>query len=190
MKLILRTPRAILRPLTPADTDLIWPYVSDSEVSKYMSWNAHKNKSETRNFLKRIQAERKKGQNISWGILIGDQFAGIISIISIMRTHRALTYDKAELAYWLAPNFRKKGIMTEAGLRVIDYAFKHLGIHRLTVSHVSQNTESEKLIKRWNFRYIGEESEAFKKNGTWYNHRLYELLNRNHEPLRSTPNKL
>jgi RimJ/RimL family protein N-acetyltransferase len=66
--------------------------------------------------------------------------------------------------------------MSEAGRLVIDCAFNKLGFHRLTVSHVSQNKASERLIKKWNFRYIGEEREAFMKKGVWHNHKLYERL--------------
>ncbi len=78
------------------------------------------------------------------------------------------------------PGYQKKGIMTEVGVKVIDFAFKELGFHRLTVSHVSSNKASEQLINRWNFKYIGEEREAFQKNGIWYNHKLYELLGKDY----------
>jgi RimJ/RimL family protein N-acetyltransferase len=177
---ILKTDRLLLRPISVDDVDLIWPYVSDPEIPKYMSWDAHKDKSETKQFLQRIQEERKNGRSIVWAIFIDNQFCGIISLIAIIRKHRSLTYDKAELAYWLGRNFQKKGIMKEAGKKVIHFAFKEMGFHRLTVSHFTQNKASETLIKRWKFRYIGEEREAFRKHGKWYNHKLYELLDRDY----------
>jgi RimJ/RimL family protein N-acetyltransferase len=66
--------------------------------------------------------------------------------------------------------------MTEAGRRVLQFAFQELGLHKIFVSHFSVNKASENLIKRLGFRYIGEQREEFQKAGVWYDHKLYELL--------------
>jgi [ribosomal protein S5]-alanine N-acetyltransferase len=177
----IKTERLLLRPLKVDDLETIWPYVSNPEIPKFMSWDAHKDKAETQKFLERIQKDMTDGKSILWAIFLKEKFCGIISLIAILRKHRSLTYDKAELAYWLALEYQKRGIMTEAGKAVIAFAFKQLGFHRLTVSHIPENNASENLIKRWDFRYIGEEREAFMKNGKWYNHKLYELLVSDHK---------
>jgi [ribosomal protein S5]-alanine N-acetyltransferase len=174
--LTIKTDRLFLRPLTVDDIEIIWPHVSNPEIPKYMSWDAHMDKTETQKFLERIHEDMADGKSILWAIFLKEQFCGIISLISIIRRHRSLTYDKAELAYWLAPKYQKQGIMTEAGKAVIGVAFQKLGFHRLTVSHMPENKASENLIKKWQFRYIGEEREAFMKNAKWHNHKLYELL--------------
>ena len=51
--LVLKTRRLTLRPTTSEDVELIWPYVSDPNIPKYMSWNPHNDKSETKAFLNR-----------------------------------------------------------------------------------------------------------------------------------------
>ncbi len=173
---VLESDRFLLRPISVGDVDHVWPHVSDSEIARYMSWEPHSDKGETKAFLERLENEMTKGKSITLAILMDNKFCGIISLISIIRKHRALVYDKAELAYWLASKCQKKGIMLEAGKHVIDLAFNKLGFHRLTVSHVTQNKASERLIKRWQFRYVGGEREAFMKDGEWFNHKLYELL--------------
>lgn len=179
--LAIRTGRLLLRPLRLEDAETIWPYISDPDLPKYMSWEAHQDIGETLRFLERIQEEMRNEKTIVWGIFLDGQFCGIISLISIIRKHRSLIYNKAELAYWLAHKYQKQGIMTEAGQAVINFTFNKLGVHRLTVGHVTENEASEKIIKRWNFRYIGEEKEAFMKNDRWYNHKLYELLVSDHK---------
>ncbi len=172
----LQTERLFLRPISVEDIDDIYPHVTDPEIAKHMSWKPHKNKDQTLEFLERLQIEMKNDKTYTWSIFINDKFCGIVSLLSILRKHRALTYDRAELAYWVGREFHKKGIMTEACKRVIDFAFDDLKLHRITVSHSSENEASEALIKKLNFRYIGEEQEAFQKNGAWLNHKLYELL--------------
>ena len=47
---ILRTERLLLRPLELDDVDLLWPDIADGEISKYMAWEAHTDKSQTVNF--------------------------------------------------------------------------------------------------------------------------------------------
>lgn len=174
--LIIKSDRLLLRPINTNDVENVWPHVSDPKIGKYMSWNHHEDKSETEEFLDRLEREMKAGKTVTWAIFAEGQFCGIISLIAIIRRHRALVFNKAELAYWLGLKFQRRGIMSEAGKLVIDYAFERLGFHRLTVSHVTQNQASERLIRKWQFRYVGEEREAFMKDGEWYNHKLYELL--------------
>ena len=175
-KYLLKTPRLVLRSISLKDVDDLWPHVSDPDTCRYMSWHPHKDKTETKMFVERVISEMDEDKSYTWTIFFHDEFCGIISLIGILRKHRALTYDRAELAYWLGKRFQHKGIMTEAGQRIIEFAFKELGIHRLVVSHVPQNNSSKRLIKRWNFKYIGTEREAFNKNGQWFDHNLYELL--------------
>jgi RimJ/RimL family protein N-acetyltransferase len=172
----IKTNRLILRPISSEDLGDVYPHVTDPEIAKYMSWEPHRNIEQTRKFIERLQVEKENDKSYTWSIFLDNQFCGIVSLIAILRKHRALTYDKAELAYWLGHGFQGKGIMTEACEQVIDFAFTKLKLHRLTVSHACGNKASEGLINRLNFRYIGEEREAFKKNGVWIDHKLYELL--------------
>jgi RimJ/RimL family protein N-acetyltransferase len=175
---ILRTERLLLRPLELDDVDLLWPDIADGEISKYMAWEAHTDKSQTVNFLKGEVARQQAGQGITWAVFKDGSFCGIFSIIGLVKTHRALTYNKAELAYWLSRKYQGEGIMTEAGRRVLQFAFQQLGLHKLFVSHFSINKASENLIKRLGFRYVGEQLEEFQKDGVWHNHKSYELLER------------
>jgi len=177
--LIFKTKRLSLKPISTDEIDVIYPNVTDPEIAKYMSWEPHENMQQTRQFVERLESEMKAERTFTWSIYKDNTFCGIISLLAITRQHRSLTYNRAELAYWLDRSCQGKGIMTEACQRVVEFSFNEMKLHRLTVSHVSQNGESEALINRLNFRYIGEETESFKKNGKWYNHKLYELVNSN-----------
>lgn len=178
LNLVLKTDRLLLRPLELADVELIWSDISDPEISKFMAWEAHKDRTQTIDFLTNEVARRKAGNGITWAIFKDNSFCGIFSLIGLLRQHRALTYNKAELGYWLSRRYQGQGIMTEAGRRVLQFAFSELGLHKIFVSHFSVNEASENLIKRLGFRYVGEQHEEFKKAGVWHNHKLYELLDK------------
>ena len=173
---ILKTKRLVLRPLEPGDVDVLWREMSDPEISRYMAWDAHVERLQTDEFVRAEIVRRESGKGITWGIFKEGEFCGIVSLIGIIWFYRALTYNKAELAYWLAIRYHKQGIMTEAALKVMELGFRELGLHKICVSHFVSNIASEHLIKRLGFRYIGEQIEEYKKNGIWYNQKNYELI--------------
>jgi RimJ/RimL family protein N-acetyltransferase len=175
----LSTARLFLRPIRHGDEHLLWPDISDPEIPRYMSWHAHKDPSETARFVANELGRIMTGRGVTWLILNrSEAFCGIISLIGLIRRHRSLIYDRAELAYWLAGRCRGQGIMQEAIAAVVAYSFDTLKLHKVIVSHFSANQASENLIKRSGFRFIGEQVEEFNKDGTWHNHKCYELLDR------------
>jgi RimJ/RimL family protein N-acetyltransferase len=173
---VLKTERLVLKPLELEDVDKLWHEMSDPEISRYMAWEAHTDRSQTLDFVKAEITRYSSGKGVTWGVFRDDEFCGIASLIALMRTHRALTYNKAELAYWLAKRYQKQGIMIEALRQVLKFGFQDLGLHKICVSHFTPNTDSENLIKRLKFRYIGEQIEEYRKKGVWYNQKNYEIL--------------
>lgn len=170
------TERLFLRPLQESDVDLMWPHVSDPEISLQMSWDAHKTKEETLAFIQTTIRGKESGGGIAWGILYQGQLCGIISLEGITRMLRAVRLDTAELGYWIGKDFRNKGLMTEAAKAVIQFAFDKLQLHRITIGHFSENPCSERVIQKLGFRLIGEGKEYAFKHGKWHNHKIYEML--------------
>lgn len=177
------TTRLELTPLTTRDVEAVWPSASDPTVSAYMSWNAHRNKDETRVFLERVESDMASEKAITWGIRSRGEFCGIFSLIDILRFHRALRYDRGELAYWCVPQHQGRGTMSEAGRSVIEFAFVTLGLNRLVVGHHLENVPSQRLIERLGFKPIGIEHQAFMKDGLWIDTKIYELLAGDYKPV-------
>jgi ribosomal-protein-alanine N-acetyltransferase len=181
-ELNLVTARLQLTPLTTRDLEAVWPSVSNPIVSEHMSWNTHQTKEETLRFLERVESDLVSEKAITWGVRSMGDFCGIFSLINILRSHRALRYDRGELAYWCSPEHQRKGIMTEAGQRVIEFSFTKLGLNRLVVGHHLNNVPSQRLIERLGFKPIGIEHQAFMKAGSWIDTTIYELLARDYSP--------
>jgi RimJ/RimL family protein N-acetyltransferase len=173
---VLKTERLTLRVLRESDLEAIWPYVADAEISRFMSWVPHDSMEETRAFISDVRRRMAEGVTIAWIIEEQGNVCGLVSLIGIVRKHRALHYDKAELAYWLGRDFRGRGIATEACEAVLRYAFNRLDLNKIVVAHVTQNDASRDLILRLGFRCVGTEYQHFSKEGQWFDHVLYELL--------------
>lgn len=171
----LTTERLLLRPLKKEDSEMLWPYVSNPEISKDMAWQPHKNIFETQAFVDNTLLNMEQGKCITWCVFFEKKFCGIFSLIGILRQHRSLIYNRAELAYWLGPEFQGKGIMTEAGKRIIDFAFKEFGLNKLVVGHHIINDNSKNLILRLGFKHMYTEEDVFMKNNAWITCMFYEL---------------
>ena len=174
----IETARLTMRPIGNDDAERIWPYVSNPEISRYMSWNAHASIEETRRFIADVRVRMDAGSTVAWVLAERDSknVCGLISLIAIVRTHRALRYDKAELAYWVGPPFQGRGYATEACRAAIAHAFEALDLNKVTVAHAAENEASRALIERLGFRKIGTEYRHFCKDGRWIDHVIYELL--------------
>lgn len=173
---LLHTERLRLLPVTRDDVPVLWPHMRDPAVSRYMSWLPHQSMEETKKFVSNAVARAHKGEVIHWCVWKQEAFCGLFSIIAIKTSHHALTYNQGELAYWCAPAAQGRGVMTEAGKAIIEFAFNTAGFHKLTVAHRPENEPSERLINRLGFRPVGIQREHYCKNGEWHDQHNYELL--------------
>lgn len=180
---ILATPRLRLEPLKEADVDELWPYVSNPEIPKLMAWAPHKDKQRTLEFVRSVEENFRAGRAISWGVRFEGKLVGVFSIISIVRSHHLLTFDKGELAYWIGPEYQGKGIMTEAGVKVLEFGFNQLKLHKIYVGFHAGNKGSQGLIERLKFRFSHKELEAFSKNNEWVDVFYYDMLEREYREL-------
>jgi ribosomal-protein-alanine N-acetyltransferase len=175
MEYTLHTERLSLELLKKEDAEMIWPYASNPAISKDMSWLPHRDISETQAFIDNTLLNMELGKCITWCIFQEKIFCGIFSLIGILKQHRSLIYNRAELAYWLGPEFQGKGIMTEAGKKIIDFAFNEIGLNKLVVGHHIENDNSKNLIERLGFKYLYTEEDVFMKNNAWITCKFYEL---------------
>ncbi len=70
--LSLVTPRLRLRPLVVADAAAMWPDVTDPAVPHYMTWEPHRDLSETLEFLAFCETSLAEGRAATLGIVEPD----------------------------------------------------------------------------------------------------------------------
>lgn len=88
---------------------------------------------------KRIERMHERWQNEQsaiWAIAHpdGGQAVGLIGMDDI-----DLAGGSAEILYWVLPAGRGHGVMVEATKRLSQWAFDHLGLHRLRLCHSMAN---------------------------------------------------
>lgn len=175
LDLVLETARLRLRPFTEADVDDIWPVVSNPDFPKMMSWAAHTNRSETLGFVQAVNKGLEQNAGVVWAVEHEQRVIGSIGLDSMVFAMRALRIDRAELAFWLAPEHWNKGFMTEAADAVMPFAFHTIGLHKVTVGCISDNVASRRVIEKLGFRYVGRLEDDVWRDGRWHSLLRYEL---------------
>ncbi|WP_417482695.1 GNAT family N-acetyltransferase [Maricaulis sp.] len=66
-----------------------------------------------------------------------------------------------EIGYWIAKPFWGRGLATEAGQALIDYARDELAAQAVTAGHYDDNPTSGRVLEKLGFRYTGEACEQF-----------------------------
>ena len=176
LALELRTPRLVLRPLEATDVEALWPHVSDPDLPYFMTWETHRDRAETAQFLAMVAESRAAERGIAWGIHHEGALCGVIGLEGIRRQLGAWQMDSGEIGFWVGRAHRNRGIITEATREVVRFGFEDLGLHKILIGHVAENVASQRVIEKVGFRYIGVRREHLHRHGRWWDHRDYELL--------------
>ena len=87
------------------------------------------------------------------------------------------THNRTELFYHInQPNFKEKGLMSEALKRVIEFGFTESNLHRIEALLDANNTPSLKLLQKNNFTKEGTMREDYVVNGVNSDSECYSLL--------------
>ncbi len=108
-----------------------------------------------------------------FAILYKEQFTGLIGLKDIDNFNQ-----KAEMGYWISPEYQNKGIVTLSAKRLIEYAFGELKLNRLQINVAIGNAQSNKVAQKLNFKLEGivRDGELLSSGFTDIN--MYSLLKR------------
>ncbi|MDO5409963.1 MAG: GNAT family protein [Lachnospiraceae bacterium] len=81
------------------------------------------------------------------------------------------------LGYSLSEANIRKGYMSEAVSRIVEFAFKELHLHRIEANIMPRNKASIGVVQKCHFVKEGFSKKYLKINGVWEDHIHYVLLN-------------
>ena len=175
LDLVLTTGRLRLRPLLESDVDAIWPYVSNPQLCRLASWRAHTDRSQTREQIQRFTEGFAKGACVPWAIEHDGRVIGCINLEGIQYELRAWRINRAELGYWIAPEYWGTGMMTEAASAVLRCTFEMIGLHKLAGGCIAETIGSRRVIEKLGFRPVGRLEDDVWHDGRWWSILRYEL---------------
>jgi len=101
-----------------------------------------------------------------------DALVGVVNISEIVRGN----FQSAYLGYHAFTPHAGQGLMREGLARVLDLAFRQLGLHRLEANIQPANTASIRLVRRLGFRREGFSPRYLKIAHRWRDHERWALL--------------
>jgi ribosomal-protein-alanine N-acetyltransferase len=166
------TDRLLLQEVQPEDQQFIFEGLSHREVIpfygvRYDSFEATKAQM---NWYAKIYDE---GSGISWKIVDRNtkENIGDISVYLYKPEH-----NKAEVGFWLLPQYWHKGFAIEALHAVIDYWKKEKNLHRMEAFVEEGNDASSRLLEKAGFQYEGKMIDCEIKSGNYISLKIYGLI--------------
>ncbi|MGJ0202670.1 GNAT family N-acetyltransferase [Leucobacter sp. gxy201] len=121
-----------------------------------------------------IRAMRKQlrtGRGVPLVMTYDDAVVGQLSISEI--SGGALC--SAQIGYWVAQSVAGRGITPTAVALAIDYAFSHLGLHRIEICLRPENDASRRVVEKLGLRYEGRRHAYIHIDGAWRDHDCFAV---------------
>jgi ribosomal-protein-alanine N-acetyltransferase len=96
-------------------------------------------------------------------------------------------HNRAEIGYWLLPDYWGQGVMTECLPPSSGTPLRPCTCTESWPSWNRPNGQSARLVQKLGFRYEGTLRECELKNGTYIDHAYYALLNPTASPAAARP---
>ncbi|MDE6031267.1 MAG: GNAT family N-acetyltransferase [Oscillospiraceae bacterium] len=155
----IETERLILRQFTIDDAEAMYKnWASDTEVTKFLMWPAHKDISVSEEVLRDWVSNYAKKEFYQWAIVFKEYSDKPIGSIAIVRADE--TVGSAHIGYCIGKPWWHKGIMTEALGAVIDFLFDEVGVNRVESRHDPRNPNSGAVMKKCGMKYEGTLRQA------------------------------
>ncbi|HEV3264952.1 MAG TPA: GNAT family protein [Acidimicrobiales bacterium] len=117
------------------------------------------------------ERERQLGTGYGFGIFVEGRFAGEITLSSIQRG----PFQNGSVGYWIDQDLAGLGLIPEAVVIALQYAFESLGLHRIEVAIIPRNRASRRVVEKLGLRVEGVALGYLEINGEWEDHIRYAI---------------
>ncbi|MFD4931638.1 GNAT family N-acetyltransferase [Peribacillus butanolivorans] len=169
----LETERLIMRKINMKDAEDMYAYASDSEVSRFVTWEPHRSLSDTKDYIQFVLQNYEDNKLAPWGIEYKDngEFIGTIDFVSWHLNHQI-----AEIGYVLAPQYWGNGIITEAAKKVIEFGFENMNLVRIQARCFVDNLGSERVMQKSGMSFEGILRKGMFVKGKHEDLKLYSII--------------
>ena len=168
------TSRLILRGLEPEDETAIFPYASDPQVTAFMLWDTHRSIEDTRMFLHEFIAANYRMGVLDYALCLREQPGRVIGSMGIYL--RSTQHQTAEIGYILSNQHWGKGLVPEAGRKLIDHVFRTTQVHRISAPIFAENTKSRHAASKMGMTLDGVLRESLLIRGVRRDEAVYSIL--------------
>ncbi len=159
----IETDRLILRRYVIEDADAMYKnWASDSEVTKFLTWQPHSSVDVSRGIIENWLKEYSDEKYYQWAIVLRDNGTEPIGDISVV--HMKEDISMVHIGYCLGRAWWRRGIMSEALKAVMDFMFDTVEVNRVESRHDPMNPNSGKVMQKCGMKYEGTLRSADRNN--------------------------
>jgi ribosomal-protein-alanine N-acetyltransferase len=170
--------RVVLRTLTESDYPS-WIEVRQRCHDWLLKWEPRSVHSshlaeDQRSFASRCslrERERQLGTGFGFGIFHQGRFIGEITLSSVQRG----PLQSAYIGYWIDEAVAGQGLMPEAVVTMLQYAFDTLRLHRVEINIIPRNVASRRVVEKLGVRCEGVAERYLEIDGAWEDHARYAV---------------
>lgn len=172
----LATARLLIEPISSARSLAFFLAVEKSRaaLAQWLPWVPYNDSPDASlRYTRACEADWDRGAAVRFFLQLktAPEIVGVVSLENCNSAHRS-----CDLGYWLSAPQHGKGLMKEATVAMVDYAFSQMGVHRLRAAAALDNVPSRRLIESLGFQTEGIARDAEFVAGRWVSHAVYSLL--------------
>jgi RimJ/RimL family protein N-acetyltransferase len=173
----IETPRLLLRNFERDDYDGLCTYQPLREMQRYLEWPVRDNADVLTglNLMRRQVALQRPGDTLSLAI-VRKRDRHLTGQISLRWSDA--TAGQGEVRFAIDPRYWNNGYASEAVTAVLDMAFDHFKIHRVSARCDGRNHRSAKLLQKLGMRLEAHYREHAMFQGEWDEELHFAILDR------------
>lgn len=149
----IRTPRLLLRASRLSDAEAMFnaTQASFEHLNRWMDWvrKAPKSIEEQRAKLREIRAAMRAGTLAAYGMFLHDE----TTLIGSIGLHPRIGAGALEVGYWIANDFARQGLTSEAAAALTKIGFETHKVRRMEIHTSPQNIASFGVARRIGYRH-------------------------------------
>ncbi|GGI22739.1 GNAT family N-acetyltransferase [Pedobacter mendelii] len=175
---VLETERLILREHALSDAENIFKMRTNEAVMKYIDRERPKDLEDVKTFITTFNEGFENGDNLAWVIALKENPSQMIGSVGYWRTD--YPNHRAEIGYMLHPDYWRKGIISEALKRTIDFGFNDMNLHTIKANINVENDASRQILIKHGFVKEAHFKQDYYFRGKFLDSEIYGLLNPKH----------
>lgn len=141
----------LLREQSLEDTETFLAYYSDPDVHRYILATPPLNLSDAADEIHYCRNLFYQKKGLYWALVRRQDNRMIGAAGLYMNTH----HERAEVSYDLSKEYWRKGIMSKALIKIMDYSFNYVGLQRLEALTMLINGASQNILLKLGFVHEG-----------------------------------
>lgn len=177
---VIETERIRIRPMQIADATMMYVYMSDPEVSKYLTWFPHAHLDDTVRYAAMATFSARNGGIAEW---VFEYKENSLVIGNGGFTAYDVVHKSAEVFFILSREYWNKGLMTEILRALLGFAFNQ-GLNRIEAQCLAENKTSQALLIKLGFTKEGVLRQKMFIKRKYRDIIVFGLLKKEHELLK------